>query len=211
VSGLAAKVNSLQEVVDGHQKKIEYLEELISSSGTAPQVKKTVERFDLQNQGFEYMFDKAGNKFLVNKEKVKIDEVSSAVTGEMLDKLFPFQKEKFTAELKKYPILNAGGGCVDYDFGVRTTNDDYNAAEWLDVTIMGEDKNGKKVKSGAWNNKFKVDEPVEKEIMLGTGTGKSTFFFRCMAHGGSANDYRGATLVVPFPSLVDSVLDAHNN
>src|SRR6185312_10383644 len=70
VSGLAAKVNSLQEVVDGHQKKIEYLEELISSSGTAPQVKKTVERFDLQNQGFEYMFDKAGNKFLVNKEKV---------------------------------------------------------------------------------------------------------------------------------------------
>jgi len=45
--------------------------------------------------------------------------------------------------------------------------------------------------------------------MLGTGAGKSTFFFRCAGHGGAENKGKGATLVLPYSSLVGSVLNAH--
>jgi len=46
---------------------------------------------------------------------------------------------------------------------------------------------------------------VENQVALGTGAGKSTFFLRCTAHHNG-----GATLVVPYGSLVGSVLSAHN-
>lgn len=45
-------------------------------------------------------------------------------------------------------------------------------------------------------------------MSLGTGTGKSTFFLRCLAHRNP--DGGGATLVVPYGSLVGSVLSGHN-
>ncbi|CAJ0841064.1 22220_t:CDS:10 [Entrophospora sp. SA101] len=70
---------------------------------------------------------------------------------------------------------------------------------------IGADSKAKPADKKDVYNDFKTDDPQEKRICLGTGTGKSTFFLRCLAHRGKSTEElkedsslpRGATLVVP--------------
>ena len=201
VKSIAGRIAKLEEIAIDFGERLAHIEGLISSLGSNNQV-ETRDQFDLKKEAFQFMFDEKWNK--IRPQNVKEDRIAAPVTGELLNEVFPFQ-QKFEADRTKNL-----GGCIDFEFGARTMNDKFEPAEWINRKITARDKNGKPVGT-PYDNRFDVNNPVEKKIMLGTGSGKSTHFFRCIGHGGKNNTRLGATLVVPFKSLVDSVLTAHND
>ncbi|RHZ35236.1 hypothetical protein [endosymbiont GvMRE of Glomus versiforme] len=159
-------------------------------------------QFNLQKDDnlLEYMFVKS---------ELKVDRKSNPPTADLLNKLLigPIGKHVFADKMIKLPK-----GYAEYSFGARTLNDDYTPKEWITgktSQIYAKDKSGNKIASSHYDNMFDTNKPVEKRVMLGTGAGKSTFFLRCVAHGGKENQGKGATLVVPYSSLIGSVLDGH--
>lgn len=144
-------------------------------------------------------------KYIFAESKLEVDYQGKAPTAKLLNKLF---KKFFKPDANKNPT-----GCTDYPFGPRTLNDKYTIEQWITgdtaKNLQSKDKSGKGV-GNIYDNRFDTSNPQEKKVMLGTGTGKSTLFLRCVAHGGKSNKKPGVTLVVPYSSLIKSVLIAHN-
>jgi len=176
-------VNSAE--IDGIKQEIENLKEIIKN------VKATEEQFDLKKGDFENMF---------TKSKLSLDTKSEAPTAAILNAVFKNQ-------LKKDP--NNPGGIKNYDFSPRVINQTLSLVQWITAptgVFEVKDKNGKMLTGYPKDNTFDTAKPIEKQVSLGTGTGKSTLFLRCLAH---CNPEGGATLVVPYSSLINSVITAH--
>lgn len=135
-----------------------------------------------------------------------LDTVSAEITGEILNEVFMSQLK---SNLNTYK-----DGYINYKMPERTINQELSLVQWITLPTGKfdiKDSQGKSLAGYPKDNTFDTSNPREGKVSLGTGTGKSTHFLRCLAHGGKDNKKWGATLVVPFSSLVPAVLDSHNN
>lgn len=134
-----------------------------------------------------------------------LDTVSAEITGEILNEVFKKQLDKLD--------LNKDGFSF-YVMSDRTIDQELTLSQWITLPtgiFTIKDKNGRMLTGYPKDNTFDTANPTEKKVSLGTGTGKSTHFLRCLAHGGKTNKMFGSTLIVPFGSLVPAVLDSHDN
>ena len=175
--------------------------------------------------GIEYDLKREFKVFA--KSEIQLDFVSKPITGEILNELFESVLRKDNTK-----------GFSDYNFPVRAIDTELTLEEWIipgvtkktysgtkrliDITKFWVNESGSmKVDNSfvPWNLNQKGDLKQEgKRVALGTGTGKSTHFLRCVAFRGCSVQEleadksipRGATLVVPYESLISSVLGSHN-
>lgn len=143
------------------------------------------------------------------KSKLQLDYTSAEITGAILNQVFK-------AQLKKDP--NNPNGFKNYEFSPRVIEKNFTGKEWITPPTSIFNLGSMRV-----DNSYDFANPSEKKVTWGTGTGKSTFGlraagFRCLDNEEikqmSEQDKReklGATLLVPYSSLIGSVLDAHRN
>jgi hypothetical protein len=143
-------------------------------------LKTTPDQYDLKKEFTNF----------ADQSSLQLDFVSQPPGGKLLN-------QAFKACLRKDNPL----GWQNYQFSPRVINQNFSLKEWISGSTAKFS-----IGSADFDNSFATTQPLEKKISLGTGTGKSTFFLRCLAHHNS-----GATLVVPYSSLIGSVLDSHNN
>lgn len=141
---------------------------------------------------------------------LKLDESKPAPSASLLNQVF----KTIGADRTARPVDKKAVAITFWKGRVIEPDRDYTLKQWITEPDGILPYMGKKI-----DNTFKPDEPEEKRICLGTGSGKSTFFLRCLAHRGKSTEElnkdkslpRGATLIVPHKSLVGAVLDSHND
>ena len=150
-------------------------------------------------------------------DTLKLDEVKEAPTPDILNKIFKVkaieQNVKQSDLVASYPTFWKGR--------VIEPDKDLTLQQWIDTDKdAGTSQftfNNEKV-----DNSFDTANPTEKDIVLGTGTGKTTLFARCFAFRKLSNEEIskipqnerkekvGLSIVVPFTSLIGSAFSAHN-
>lgn len=146
-----------------------------------------------------------------------LDEVKEAPTPNILNKIFKVKANESNVKpsdlVAKYPTFWKDR-VIDPDISLTLQ-------QWIDPDKEAGTSqfvfNGEKI-----DNSFDTANPTEKDIVLGTGTGKTTLFARCFAFRKLSNEEIskipqnerkekvGLTIVVPFSSLVGSAESAHN-
>lgn len=196
VVALAPIVNSNE--LEAIKKELADLRKLFKNIKTGP------DQFDLKKLFLWVSFTRIK---AIQKKELKVldlDYTSKEITGDILNALFK-------AQLKKDP--NNPTGLMNYQFDISVINEVLSLKEWITKPTGNfklKDKSGKMLTGYPKDNTFDTANPVEKQISLGTGTGKSTFFLRCLAHR-HPEAVKGATLVVPTSALAEEILGNHNN
>ncbi|CAG8506952.1 5168_t:CDS:10 [Racocetra fulgida] len=142
------------------------LKRLLAVEEALKRIKTGDDQFNLQKEEFKHIF---------TESELKADYEANAPTFELLNKALK--------RWLKPDVVNNPNGYKIYEFGARTLNDDYTPIQWIrgeTAILQPQDKTGKKIGS-PYNNVFCPANPEEKKTMLGTGTGKSTFYTRCVA------------------------------